>query len=225
MGDRNVLLPISLSKIQPIFGKFERNSVDWQIEIEWIHWRRHLVDQSWYDSYINRTMETLVLWEKKKCNSWMISFLLFYIFLFIIFSCIPLIVSFVFRLGLARGLLENAGTIVGQRSLQWDLSVLQPGLCLRIGPTSDSNSILEFVMDPSLDRGDRYLSEEPSTGGYLQFILNHNTFMFMILVNFDNFPIRNNFYLFFLSVIFFSQLELYHVSLSYHFYLDWNLIW
>lgn len=69
-----------------------------------------------------------------------------------------------FRLCLARGLLENAGTIFGQRSLQWDLSMLQPGLCLRIGPTSDSNSVLEFVMDPSLDRGDRYLAAEPSTG-------------------------------------------------------------
>lgn len=72
-----------------------------------------------------------------------------------------------FRLCLARGLLENAGTIVGQRSLQWDLSMLQPGLCLRVGPTSDSNSLLEFVIDPNLDRGDRYLSEEPSTGDYL----------------------------------------------------------
>lgn len=63
-----------------------------------------------------------------------------------------------------RGLLENAGTIVGQRSLQWDLGIIQPGLCLRVGPTVDSNSILEFVMDPNKDRGDRYLMEEPSTG-------------------------------------------------------------
>lgn len=65
-----------------------------------------------------------------------------------------------------RGLLENAGTIFGQRSLQWDLSSIQPGLCLRIGPTTDSNSMLEFVIDPALDRGDRYLSEEPSTGWF-----------------------------------------------------------
>lgn len=63
-----------------------------------------------------------------------------------------------------RGMLENAGTIVGQRSIQWDLTNLHPGLCLRIGPTSDSNSMLEFIIDPALDRGDRYLSEEPSTG-------------------------------------------------------------
>lgn len=63
-----------------------------------------------------------------------------------------------------RGLLENAGTMVGQRSLQWDLNMIHPGLCLRVGPTSDSNSVLEFVMDPNKDRGDRYLMEEPSTG-------------------------------------------------------------
>lgn len=60
--------------------------------------------------------------------------------------------------------MENAGTIVGQRSLQWDLDMIQPGLCMRIGPTTDSNSILEFVIDPHKDRGDRYLMEEPSTG-------------------------------------------------------------
>lgn len=64
-------------------------------------------------------------------------------------------------------MLENAGTIVGQRSLQWDMSGVHPGLCLRVGPYSDSNSVLEFVIDPNIDRGsegDRYLVEEPSTG-------------------------------------------------------------
>lgn len=63
-------------------------------------------------------------------------------------------------------MLENAGTLVGQRSLQWDLSTIHPGLCMRIGPYSDSNSVLEFVVDPNMDRGmgDRYLVEEPSTG-------------------------------------------------------------
>lgn len=96
-----------------------------------------------------------------------------------------------FHLCLARGLLENAGTIVGQRSLQWDLSMLQPGLCLRIGPTSDSSSILEFVMDPSLDRGDRYLTEEPSTGAYLSTlsVINQNRFFF-IINNFNRFAAR-----------------------------------
>lgn len=62
-------------------------------------------------------------------------------------------------------MLENAGAIVGQRSLQWDLGYLQSGLCLRIGPTTESNSMLEFIMDPNHDRGDRYMhEEEPSTG-------------------------------------------------------------
>lgn len=61
-------------------------------------------------------------------------------------------------------MLENAGAIVGQRSLQWDLGAVQPGLCLRIGPTPESSSMLEFIMDPNQDRGDRYVNEDPSTG-------------------------------------------------------------
>lgn len=65
-----------------------------------------------------------------------------------------------------RGLLENAGTIVGQRSLQWELSMIEPGLCMRVGPTADTNSVLEFVMDPTQDRGDRYSVDEPSTGNF-----------------------------------------------------------
>lgn len=56
--------------------------------------------------------------------------------------------------------------MVGQRSLQWDLSMIEPGLCLRVGPTSDANSVLEFVMDPTQDRGDRYSNDEPSTGNF-----------------------------------------------------------
>lgn len=62
--------------------------------------------------------------------------------------------------------MENAGTMVGQRSLQWDLSMIEPGLMLRVGPTSDANSMLEFVMDPDQERGDRYSIEEPSTGNF-----------------------------------------------------------
>lgn len=49
--------------------------------------------------------------------------------------------------------------------MQWDLTMIEPGLVLRVGPTSDANSMLEFVMDPNQDRGDRY-SEEPSTGNF-----------------------------------------------------------
>lgn len=84
--------------------------------------------------------------------------------------------------------MENAGTIVGQRALQWDLSMIEPGLLLRIGPTSDANSVLEFVMDPNRDRGDQYLVGERSTGMLKTFIFkssmakppkNHNLFIFI----------------------------------------------
>lgn len=83
-----------------------------------------------------------------------------------------------------RGILENAGTMIGQRSLQWDLRGIYPGLCLRVGPTADSNSVLEFVMDPNLERGDRYLVEEPSTGKVTIFLLSsknyHSRFNFQL---------------------------------------------
>lgn len=64
-----------------------------------------------------------------------------------------------------RGLLENAGTILGKRSMQWDLAMIEPGLHLRVGPTLQADSVLEFTMDPVQDR-DRYLMEEPSTGKF-----------------------------------------------------------
>lgn len=61
-------------------------------------------------------------------------------------------------------MLENAGAIIGQRTLQWDLSMIHSGLCLKIGPSASSNSLLEFVIDPTIDRGNRYVEEEHSTG-------------------------------------------------------------
>lgn len=62
-----------------------------------------------------------------------------------------------------RGLLENAGTILGKRTMQWDLAMIEPGLRLRVGPTLQTDSVLEFTMDSVQDR-DRFLTEEPSTG-------------------------------------------------------------
>lgn len=49
--------------------------------------------------------------------------------------------------------------------MQWDLAMIEPGLHLRVGPTLQADSILEFTMDPVQDR-DRYLMEEPSTGTF-----------------------------------------------------------
>lgn len=47
--------------------------------------------------------------------------------------------------------------------MQWDLSMIEPGLQLRVGPTLQADSVLEFAMDP-VQNHDRYLMEEPSTG-------------------------------------------------------------
>lgn len=60
--------------------------------------------------------------------------------------------------------------MLGKRSMQWDLAMIEPGLQLRVGPTLQADSVLEFTMDNVQDR-DRYLTEEPSTGTFIQ----HNT--------------------------------------------------
>jgi hypothetical protein len=62
---------------------------------------------------------------------------------------------------------ENAGIMIGERTLQWDMAKLYPGLMLRVGPSVGSNGVLEFVMDNHQDRDDRaFYAEEPSTGEY-----------------------------------------------------------
>lgn len=55
--------------------------------------------------------------------------------------------------------------------MQWDLGMIYPGLCLRVGPSSDSNSVLEFMMDPDTERGgdNRYMQEDTSTGKIFTF--------------------------------------------------------
>lgn len=81
-----------------------------------------------------------------------------------------------------RGLLENAGTVIGQRSLEWHLDKIHPGLMLRVGPTSDASSMLEFVMDSSqrfYDHNDGYIPEEQSTGKLLFW---HPFFMIFFII-------------------------------------------
>jgi len=63
-----------------------------------------------------------------------------------------------------RGILENAGAVMGQRSLEWHMDGLYPGLMFKIGPTSDANSVAEFVLDGA-GQGERQFGyEDPSTG-------------------------------------------------------------
>lgn len=45
--------------------------------------------------------------------------------------------------------MEDASNLISKRSLHWDLSVVYPGLVMKIGPTL-SNGVLEFVMDPRI---------------------------------------------------------------------------
>ncbi|XP_055903212.1 uncharacterized protein LOC129939268 [Eupeodes corollae] len=66
-----------------------------------------------------------------------------------------------------RGILESAGTLVSERSLQWRLDNIYPGLMFKIGPSADSNSVAEFVMDNSKVDGRFYSPTELSSARIL----------------------------------------------------------
>ncbi|XP_055523596.1 uncharacterized protein LOC129717603 [Wyeomyia smithii] len=66
-----------------------------------------------------------------------------------------------------RGILENAGALISQRQLQWDMGIIYPGLKLKIGPTLGASGVLEFVMDPAAHNDERSYFEEKSTARIL----------------------------------------------------------
>lgn len=66
-----------------------------------------------------------------------------------------------------RGILENAGAVMAQRQLLWDMGIIYPGLKLKLGPTIGAAGLLEFVLDPSVQNDERSLFEEKSTGKYI----------------------------------------------------------
>ncbi|EAT44320.1 AAEL004303-PA [Aedes aegypti] len=68
-----------------------------------------------------------------------------------------------------RGILENAGAVISQRQLMWDMGIIYPGLKLKIGPTLGANGVLEFVMDPASNghNDERTFFEEKSTARIL----------------------------------------------------------
>ncbi|XP_035890543.1 uncharacterized protein LOC118502423 [Anopheles stephensi] len=66
-----------------------------------------------------------------------------------------------------RGILENAGAVMAQRQLLWDMGIIYPGLKLRLGPTIGAAGLLEFVLDPSVQNDERSLFEEKSTARIL----------------------------------------------------------
>ncbi|KAH8359148.1 hypothetical protein KR093_004710 [Drosophila rubida] len=65
-----------------------------------------------------------------------------------------------------RGILENAGAVMGQRSLEWHMDALYPGLMFKIGPTADANSVAEFVLDAGA-HDERQFGYDEGTGRLL----------------------------------------------------------
>ncbi|KRF97400.1 uncharacterized protein Dwil_GK27067, partial [Drosophila willistoni] len=66
-----------------------------------------------------------------------------------------------------RGILENAGAVMGQRSLEWHMDGLYPGLMFKIGPTADANSVAEFVLADGGAQDERQFGFEDPTAGRL----------------------------------------------------------
>lgn len=48
---------------------------------------------------------------------------------------------------ICRGIMENLGLILSKKIMRWNLNNIYPGLYLQLGPTSDTNSILGFIVD------------------------------------------------------------------------------
>ncbi|XP_058839417.1 uncharacterized protein LOC131694913 [Topomyia yanbarensis] len=67
-----------------------------------------------------------------------------------------------------RGILENAGAVISQRQLLWDMGIIYPGLKLKIGPSLGTAGVLEFVMDPGARNDERTYFEEKSTARILK---------------------------------------------------------
>ncbi|XP_068157980.1 uncharacterized protein [Drosophila tropicalis] len=66
-----------------------------------------------------------------------------------------------------RGILENAGAVMGQRSLEWHMDGIYPGLMFKIGPTADANSVAEFVLADGGAQDERQFGFEDPTAGRL----------------------------------------------------------
>jgi hypothetical protein len=62
-----------------------------------------------------------------------------------------------------KNLLEATAEFIGKRSLIWDMSVIHPGLFMKVGPTNTAAGVVEFIMD-----GDyaAYSDRTAGTGGY-----------------------------------------------------------
>jgi hypothetical protein len=71
---------------------------------------------------------------------------------------------------------------MGERSIQWDMSRLFPGLQLRIGP-SVTGGLMEFVMDPhsQYDERSHINFESESTGETSKQIINPKNFCSQVL--------------------------------------------
>jgi hypothetical protein len=46
-----------------------------------------------------------------------------------------------------RNVLEATAELIGKRSLIWDMSVIHPGLFMKVGPTTNGAGVLEFVIE------------------------------------------------------------------------------
>ncbi|KAK5644798.1 hypothetical protein RI129_006098 [Pyrocoelia pectoralis] len=72
-----------------------------------------------------------------------------------------------------RTIVDSVGDVFSRRSLKWDMSVLYPGLTMRVAPSSSPGGILEFVLDPHREALGQHSLKEVGTGRLIakQFLL------------------------------------------------------
>lgn len=65
--------------------------------------------------------------------------------------------------------IEAASSLLSRRTFCWDLSILYPGLQMRIGPTFTGRGIIDFIMDPRRKSDERSLG----FGMYLHYFIHY----------------------------------------------------
>ncbi|KAK4875563.1 hypothetical protein RN001_011985 [Aquatica leii] len=72
-----------------------------------------------------------------------------------------------------RTIVDSIGYVFSRRSMHWDMSVLYPGLAMRVAPSGSPGGVLEFVLDTHREALSEHSLKESGTGRLIarQFLL------------------------------------------------------
>ncbi|XP_031349245.1 uncharacterized protein LOC116175309 [Photinus pyralis] len=63
-----------------------------------------------------------------------------------------------------RTIVDSVGDVFSRRSMRWDMSVVYPGLSMRVAPSASPAGVLEFVIDPHREALAHHTLKEVGTG-------------------------------------------------------------